>query len=77
MLGTGEGTRPHMCCARFQLSGNDFAYDLVAGDDARVHLGEFAFNDVQIGAADTAGKNLQENVAGLRIGSGDVFDSQR
>ncbi len=76
MLGTGEGTRPHMCCARFQLSGNDFADDLVAGDDSRMERGKFAFDDMEISTADTACENFQENVAGLRVRSGDVFDFQ-
>jgi len=35
---------------------------------------EFAFDDVKVGAAYTAGEYFQKHVAGLRFGSRDLFD---
>jgi len=46
----------------------------VAGNDSWVAGREFAFNDVKVGAADSAGEDFEENVSWLRFGCGDVFD---
>ncbi len=55
---------------------NDFADDLMAGDDARVEGRKIALDDVEIGAADAAGDDFEENFAGLRLGARDVFDGK-
>jgi hypothetical protein len=38
---------------------------------------KFTFDDVEIGAADTAGENFQEDVTGLWLGSGNALNLQR
>ncbi len=43
---------------------DDFADDLVAGDEAWVERGQVAFDDVEVGAADSAGEDAEEDVAG-------------
>ena len=53
-----------------------FADDLMAGNDARVQGRKVALDDVEIGAADAAGDDLEQNFAGLRIGMGDFFDGK-
>ena len=48
----------------------DPADDLVARDDRHLRVGQFAIDDMQIGAADAAGGHLHANFArsGLRVG---------
>ena len=72
---TGEGARLHVICGCFNVSCDYFADDLVAGDDSRIARRELAFYDVQVGAADSAGENAEQNVSGLGIGSWDIFSS--
>jgi hypothetical protein len=38
--------RPHLFLTGLEVSGDDFAYDLVSGDDSRMAGREFAFNDM-------------------------------
>src|SRR5205823_2531836 len=59
-----------------EVAGYYFAYDLVARDDSWVAGREFAFDDVGVGAADSAGEYFEENVAWFRFGGGNVFDFQ-
>jgi len=66
--------RPYTVCYGIEVSGYDFAYYLVAGNDSGLARREFAFNDVEVGAADSAGAYPEKNVAGFRLGCGDVFD---
>jgi hypothetical protein len=73
----GLDGRPYMTCAGKEVSGDDFAYDLVAGNDSRIARREFAFYDVQVGAAYTAGEHTEQNVARLGGGSRDVLDVER
>jgi len=68
---------PHAIWGGFNVPSNDFAYDLVSGDDSRIARREFAFYDVQVGAAYAAGKNAEQHVAGLGVGSWDVLDVER
>ena len=42
---------------------DDFADDLVAEDEGLVDEGEVAFEDVEVGAADSAGEDAEEDVA--------------
>ena len=49
----------------------------MAGDHSLVQRGEFAFDDMEVGAADSAGKDAEEDLALDGSGDGDVFDSQR
>ena len=63
-------------CKGIEVSGDDFAYDLMAGNDSRIARWEFAFDDMQVCAADSAGEYFEENVAWFRFGRGDVFDFQ-
>jgi hypothetical protein len=56
-------------------AADNFTYNLVAGDDALVERREFAFDDVQVGAAHTAGFDAQEQLAGTRLGAGRFFEA--
>jgi hypothetical protein len=53
---------------------DDFAYDLVAGDEGLVDEGKVALEDVEIGAADSAGEDAEEEMAFGEGGAGDFFD---
>ena len=53
---------------------DDLAYDLMAEDERFLDEGKIAFEDVEIGAADSAGEDAEEGVAVGESGSGDVFD---
>ena len=75
--GAGLEGHPHMACAGIKVSGDDFADNLVAGDNARIARRQFAFYDVQIGAADAASENSHQNVSWPRRWSRDVFNLQR
>jgi hypothetical protein len=55
---------------------DDFADDLMAGDDARVQRRKIALDDVQIGAADAAGDHLEKDLAWLWLRARDVFDGK-
>jgi len=68
-----EGVRPYVGIAYFDY----LADDLVAGDDSRVERREFAFHDVEVGAADSAGEDAEQDVAGVGRGRGNIFDSKR
>jgi len=60
------------CAARF-----DDADDLVARNDARPVRRQFAFDDVQVGAAHAARADAQADVAGAGFGNGALFELQR
>ena len=51
--------------------------NLVAGCDDFAQGLEFARGDVEIGAADAAGFNLEQHLAGAGLGDGQVFEGQR
>jgi hypothetical protein len=55
---------------------NNFADDLMAGDDARVQGLEIALDDVKIGAADTAGEDFEQHFAGLWFRTRNSFDGK-
>jgi hypothetical protein len=55
---------------------DDFAYDLVARDEARPERGQIALDDVKIRAADAAGEDAEEDMAGLKLRQGNVFNLQ-
>jgi hypothetical protein len=46
----------------------------VAGDEGPVDEGEIALEDVEIGAADSAGEDAEEEMVFGEGGAGDVFD---
>src|SRR5262249_53049367 len=50
----------------FRPQGGDAPDDLVAGHDRKLRVWQFAVDHVQIGPADTAGRDLDENFAGRR-----------
>ena len=60
-----------------RISSDDFAYDLVSGNDARIARRELTFYDAQVGPANAAGEHTQQNVSGLGIGSWNLFDLER
>ena len=53
-----------------------FAYDLMARDEGVAEGGEVAFEDMEVGAADSAGEDAEEGMVGREGGAGDVFDLQ-
>jgi hypothetical protein len=53
---------------------DDLADDLVAGDEGVMDEGEIAFVDVEIGAADSAGEEAEEERVFGAGGAGDFFD---
>jgi hypothetical protein len=53
-----------------------FADDLVAGDEAGTEWREITFNDVEVGAANSAGQNAEEEMAGLKRRARNVFDAE-
>src|SRR6266404_1681725 len=53
---------------------HDFADDLVARNYLVVEGREFALGDVQVSAADSAGKDAEEDMVNGGSGDGDVFD---
>src|SRR5262245_63527659 len=48
--------------------GGDASDELVAGHDRKLGVWQLAVDHVQIGPADTAGRDLHENFAGCRLG---------
>ena len=58
-----------VCCAL-----DDLADDLVAEDEGIVDEGEIAFEDVEVGAADSAGEDAEEDLIAGGGGAGNVFD---
>ena len=46
----------------------------MAGDDARLDGREVALDDVEIGAADAAGQDLEQHLSGLRLRPREIFD---
>jgi hypothetical protein len=53
---------------------DDFAYDLVAEDKWLLEKREIAFDDVEVGAADSAGQDAEEDVALGEGGAREIFD---
>ena len=51
--------------------------DLMAGSDSVAQGLEFASGDMEIGAANAAGLDLEKHVAGTGFGDGQVFEDQR
>ncbi len=58
-------------------SGNNFADDLMAGDEWRTMQRQFAFYDVEISATDSAGANAQEDLTRLWLRRWDIGDLKR
>jgi hypothetical protein len=65
----GKECPAHTGCTYFCFY--DFADDLVAGDYLGMERGEFAFGDVEVGAADSAGEDAEEDLAWSGSGDGD------
>ena len=49
----------------------------MAWDEARQYGRQVAFDDVEIGAADSAGKHAEEDVAGLKLRPRNIFDCEQ
>jgi hypothetical protein len=56
-------------CAFYYLADN-----LMAGDDLRLDGRQIAFDDVEIGAADTTGDDLEQDLSGLRLRARKILD---
>ena len=56
---------------------HDPADDLVAGHDRRPHVGQFAVDDVQVGATDAAGFDPDQQLRRPRFGIGALLQNQR
>ena len=56
---------------------DDLAYDLMSEDERVAERRQVALEDVQVGAADSAGEDAEEDVAGSEGWSRDVFDGER
>ena len=60
----GTTTRsPTLSFLLLRADFDDFAHRLVADDVAAFHVGDDAVEDVQVGAADRAGRHLDDGVA--------------
>jgi hypothetical protein len=64
-----DAAHPGDACARAdgdvrREAFDDFADNLVAGKEVRLDRGQVAFDNVEIGAADAASEDLEENVVG-------------
>jgi hypothetical protein len=49
----------------------------MAGDDVRLTDGQISLDDVEVGAADPAGVNPDENFSRTGLRGGDIFPDQR
>jgi hypothetical protein len=67
--------RPERKSAR--SSTNNFSYDLVARNQRRPQRGQLAFNNVQIGAANSAGEQTQKDLPRANLRSRNFLDVQR
>ena len=56
--------------------GLDPADDFVAGDEGEPGLGQFAVNDVQVGPADGAGVDADQDLAVAGAGDGEIGRGQ-
>lgn len=54
----------------------DLADDLVAGDYGLLERRKVALDDVEVGAADSAGEDSQQDVAGANGGRGEIFEAE-
>jgi hypothetical protein len=65
-------------CGKFGSgSFDDLADDLVAGNQARTKRRQVSFDDVKVGAADSAGEHSKDDVAGLELRARHVLDLQK
>jgi hypothetical protein len=71
---TGVGARPHTGSGGVEVSRDDLADDLMSGDNSWIEWRQFAFDNVKIGAADSAGEYTEENMARLELGLRNVFN---
>jgi hypothetical protein len=70
---------PHAGAHR-QLRGGaarDFSHDLMARDERLTQRRQLSFDDVQVGAADAAGADPQQNFIAARLGPRHLTDAQR
>jgi hypothetical protein len=72
----GQECPTHTICGGFQVSGDDFADDLMSGNDSRIARREFSFNDMKVGPADATCEDAEENMARFGLGRGDLFNSE-
>jgi len=63
-----QGTPLTDCQSCYSRShGSDTPDDLMAGHDRKLRIWQFAVDHVQVGSADTAGGDLDQNFAGRRL----------
>ena len=58
-------------------ASQNFADDLVAGNDFVAYRGQLALDDVEVGAADAADADFEQYLARFRLGLRDILDRQR
>jgi len=63
-------------CAR-RADCSHAADDLMPGHDRKLRIGQFAIHDMQIGAADTASFDGDEDLAGARLRNRPLAQHQR
>jgi len=61
----------------FGCSLDHLAHNLVAGNQFGKKRRQITFDDVQIGAANTAGLHTEQEIARCRLGAGHVFDREK
>ena len=54
-------------------AGNDVAHDLMSGNQRGALTRQLAFGDVQIGAADPASADFQQNLSGCQLWLRNLF----
>jgi hypothetical protein len=59
------------------LACDDFANNLVAGNQSRTERRQVVFRDVEIGAAHAAGEDAKEQMSGDELRAGNFFDNER
>jgi hypothetical protein len=59
------------------LACDDFANNLVAGNQLRPQRRQVVFHDVQIGAAHATGEDAKEEMAGDELRARNIFDNER
>jgi hypothetical protein len=67
------------CADGQQVRGalDNFANNLVAGDQLRLQRRQVLLDDVQIGPADSASQHAQQHMTRLRLWPRDVFDLEK
>ena len=60
-----------------RTDGADASDDLVADDQRQLWLGQLAIDQVEIGAADSAGRHVEAHLTRARLGCGQLSEAKR